>query len=230
MKAPPVRRIRWAEAFRIISARHPPIEVFERVAPPEDWDELIGIEELTNPRVRQSVGEVGRVDPSQRVFGPGASWVMGAFTHVGNPSRFTDGSYGVYYAARHLLTAVFETSFHYGRFLARTNEAAGTELQLRILRSRDVQGRFPDIRSGYRSLHDPDDYGPSQRFGAEVRAKGARGLVYDSVRRPGFACIAFFDPSAVPLPESGGFVRYRFDGERISDWIRLGADEAWRPL
>lgn len=37
---PPVqhRRIEWSNAFRLISSRFPPVELYETIAPKEDWD------------------------------------------------------------------------------------------------------------------------------------------------------------------------------------------------
>ena len=55
-------------------------------------DSLVELEMLTNPRVRQEVGEISLVPPEERVSGAGASWVMAPFTHIGWPSRFSDGS------------------------------------------------------------------------------------------------------------------------------------------
>ena len=60
---------------------------------------------------------IALVPPDERVSGPGASYVMAAFTHI-NPkgSRFGDGSFGVYYAAAALETAIAETVFHFEAF------------------------------------------------------------------------------------------------------------------
>jgi len=102
-------RVRWAEAFRIVSSRYPPIDLFERAADPRDWEAVARIEGRTNPRLRDALGEIALVSPEERISGPGASWVMSSFTHVGRPSRFSDGRYGVYYAARALETSVHET-------------------------------------------------------------------------------------------------------------------------
>src|SRR5271163_4471030 len=111
----PARPIDWPQAWRIIASRYPPILLFERLTPdPAVWEALIALERLTNPRVRDEVGEIALVPPDQRVSGPGASYVMASFTHL-NPkgSRFSDGSFGVYYAASELETAVAETGFHF---------------------------------------------------------------------------------------------------------------------
>ena len=114
----PTCRVDWPQAWRVIASRYPPINLFERLtADTAVWDALIALEQLTNPRVRDEVGDIALVPPDERVSGPGASYVMAAFTHV-NPkgSRFSDGSFGVYYAAAALETAIAETVFHFEAF------------------------------------------------------------------------------------------------------------------
>ena len=117
-------RVRWREAWRIIASRYPPIALFERVSDnPAVWDVLIELEQATNPRVRDEAGEIALVPPERRVTGPNASWVMAPFTHINrHGSRFSDGSYGVYYAARSLQTAIKETGYHFARFASDSND------------------------------------------------------------------------------------------------------------
>ncbi len=222
-------RVRWAQAFRVINSRYPPVDVFERVADPEDFEALLWLEQLTNPRVRDAAGDIALVPKDERVSGPGASWIMGAFTHTGYPSRFSDGSYGVYYAARFLETAIAETAYHFGRFLRATSEARGTEIQLRVLISPRVDSVFHDVRRGYPALHDPDDYGPPQALAKVLRAAGSNGLVYASVRHASKACLAVLRPKAISKPRQGPHLTYHFDGKRIDRWIRIG-EERWNAL
>ncbi len=226
---PPERRIRWAKAHRAISSRYPPIDVFERIADPRDWDALFAIESLTNPRVREQWGEISLVPPDERVSGEGASWVMSAFTHIGRASRFSDGTFGVYYAAQALETAVRETAYHLGRFLSSTAEPRGTELELRVLVSIGLDHRYHDVRGAYPELHAPDDYAAPQALARALRAAGASGIAYDSVRDPGGHCLAVLRPKAVPVPIQGPHLRYHFDGARIDRYIRIG-DERWKAL
>ncbi len=128
------RRVEWPRAWRIIASRHPPIDLFERLTPdPAVWGALIALEELTNPRVRDEVGDIALVAPEDRVSGPGASYVMASFTHR-NPkgSRFSDGSYGVYYAAARLATAIVETVYHFEAFARDGNDPPRME-DMRVL-------------------------------------------------------------------------------------------------
>jgi hypothetical protein len=203
----------------------------DSVHPPEpgDWDTLLRIEEMTNPRVREAAGEIARVPVGERPSGPGASWIMAAFTHLGWPSRFSDGSYGVYYAARALETAVRETAYHFGRFLAATAEPRGTEVEIRVLISKGVEQRFHDVRTGHPELYLPDDYHPSQAFAAPLVASGSNGLIYNSVRHENGTCLAVFRPKAIPCPKQGPHLRYHFDGHRIDRWFRIG-EKKWRAL
>lgn len=229
MKTPETVRLRWKRAYRIINSRYPPIDVYERVADPADWESLHAIEELTNPRVRQEWGDISMVPPAERVSGTGASWIMAAFTHVGNPFRFTDGSYGVYYASAALETAVHETAYHFGRFLSQTREPAGTLMDMRTLVSQRLDESFHDVRTGFPSLHQ-QGYAAPQRVGARLRRACSNGIVYKSVRHPPSGeCLAVFRPKAIPIPIQGPALQYYFDGTRIGRWFQIG-DSEWRTL
>src|SRR5918996_3675073 len=179
---PGLRQLRWTQATRIIASRYPPVPLFERVSSdPAVWEALIAAEMLVNPRIRNDVGEIHLVPPNERVSGPGASYVMAAFTHL-NPrgSRFSDGTYGVYYAGREFETALRETAYHFGRIAADSRDGVRYE-DMRVLVSK-VDARFHDIetlpRATRRRLLDPDSYATSQPFGAWLREAGSNGLVY----------------------------------------------------
>ena len=219
---PPERRVRWPAAQRILPSRFPPIQLFERLTDdPGDWEQLAAIESLTNPRLRDEIGLIRLVPVEERVSGPGASWVMASFTHL-NPegSRFSDGSYGVYYAARELVTAIAETVFHLGRFYAATADPPHAE-DMRTLSGR-IDARFHDLRGGdrlWQSCLDPEDYAASQALGLRLRAGGSNGLVWPSVRHAGGQCLGAFRPKAVGIPVQGRHLRYHWDGARISRYF-----------
>lgn len=218
MSAAPEIDLFWPDSCRLIPSRFPPVSLFERVAEPADLDIVFAIEALGNPRLRQQVGELSLVPPAERISGPGTSAIMAAFTHL-NPegSRFSDGSYGVYYAAESLETAVAEVSHHRARFLARTAEPP-LELDLRCYRLA-VRSRLLDVRGQGRPLHDPQDYSAAQAFARGLRERGHPGIVYDSVRRSGGQCVALFTPRAAQPPaRQAEHVSLVWDGERISAW------------
>lgn len=207
--------LRWQKSYRIVAAKHPPINVFENIVSARQMDMAWYLEGLTNDRLRDESGEAPLVAPSERVTGPGASIVMAAFTHLGRPSRFSDGSYGVYYAAHSLETAVRETAYHRGRFLAATREPP-CEIDMRAYVGRPLRPLMDLRPARYANLHDPDDYGPSQAFAKPRRERGEWGFVYRSVRHEGGECIAAFRPQAVSIPHPGAALAYVWDGERIA--------------
>jgi len=223
-RSPVRRRIVWRRTYRLIPARYPPIALFERLADPDDWETLLAVEGLTNERIRDEVGDVRLVPLEDRVTGPGASWVMAAFTHLGRSSRFSDGSYGVYYTARSRDCAVAETVYHMGRFLAATAEPA-CDLDMRVLVA-GIDAELHDIRrSRLPDVYDPDDYRASQAFGRGLRERGSGGIVYRSVRHADGECVAAFRARVVrPLPRGDSQLLYHWDGTRIDRYYDYAAD------
>lgn len=231
--APPVRRIVWASATRIVASRYPPIDLYERVSlDPAVWEALIAAEQLTNPRLRDAVGEIKLVASEDRVSGPGASYVMAPFTHL-NPkgSRFADARHGAYYAADNLPTAIAETAYHFARFAADSRDGPRYE-DMRVLVGR-IDAALHDIEhwddpARERAL-DPDDYEFSQSLAASLREADATGLHYPSVRRAGGHCVAMFRPVAVGLPLQTKHLQYHWDGTAVRRYFDF-EDGAWVEL
>ena len=213
--------VAWTGAVRIIRSAYPPIDLFEDIADPADWPLLISAEQKTNPRIMETIGNLDLVPVARRVGGAGASWLMAPFTHISpdRPSRFTDGSYGVLYAGKSFETALFETIHHHGRFMARTAEAAGWTSQFREI-VLTVQADLHDLREGANDAAlDPESYMASQALGRSLRANGADGLVYPSVRHDGGECAALFYPDCASAPVQGRHLDYHWDGARV-DLVR----------
>lgn len=221
---PTISVVRWPRSHRLISSRFPPIDLFDDLAPPEDWELLALAESRTNPRVLDEIGDLSLVPTNRRVSGPGASWLMAAFTHVSldRPSRFSDGSYGVYYCAKERLTALYETAWHQGRFLAATAEEPGWILQMRELIT-PVDHAFHDLRNSadIASL-DPASMTAGQALGAQLRQKGSDGIVYPSVRHSGGECLAVFWPNILSPPQQSTHWLYHWNGETI-DYVKRQA-------
>jgi len=213
----PIVSLKWRPAFRVIPSRFPAVGLFERVARPEDFDALYALEALTNDRLRDEVGDISLVPPEERLFGPGSTCIMAAFTHL-NPhgSRFSDGSYGVFYCARQRDTAIAETRYHAARFMAATREPP-MRLQMRLY-SVDAQGRVADLRKIAQTeprIVDPDDYAYTQSLGRSLRSEGALGIVYPSVRHRGGQCLAAFRTALVKNCLHAAYLEYQWNGEGI---------------
>jgi hypothetical protein len=211
------RPVRLAPCHRIVASRLPTIHLFERVADPSDWDALYALESMTNPRIRNEIGELRLVPAADRVSGPNASIVMAPFTHLSpQGTRFTDGTYGAYYAADSIDTAVAETRYHAENFLRATRQGA-LELEKRCYLS-DVACELHDLRAQRRELadvYDPDSYAASQRLGRALRDAGSNGIAFESVRRAGGECVALFRPRLIQNVRQSVHLRYAWDGESI---------------
>nr|WP_246794685.1 RES family NAD+ phosphorylase [Burkholderia perseverans] len=219
----PVSRLDWAPAYRVIPTRFPAINLFDRVASADDFEALYALEAMTNDRVRAEVGHLDLVPAGERRFGPGYGPIMAAFTHL-NPqgSRFSDGSYGVFYCARSRQTAIAETRHHTGLFLAATREAPMRQ-QMRLY-TVQAQGEAADIRDWPGrdpALLDPVDYSAGQAFGRMVRGAGFAGLAYPSVRDPGGDCLAAFRTSMLRDCHHAAYLEYSWNGTAIDAVFEL---------
>jgi len=212
-KAPRAVRTTWRPSHRLIPSRFPPVGLFDRVADAGDLDAVYALEALTNDRLRDEAGELHLVPAADRIAGPGTTPIMAAFTHL-NPegSRFSDGSYGVYYCAQTLPTALAEVRYHQERFLRRTNEGP-IRLELRLYLS-DLDATLVDARR-MPGVHDPGDYGPGQQLGRALRDRGRDGVLYRSVRHDGGLCAAVFRPRVLRACRQSTHYAFHFDGTSI---------------
>ena len=215
-----VNAIVWKPCWRLVPSRFPPLGLFDRVADPGDLDIVIAIESLTNDRLRDDIGDITLVPPDERVSGPGTTPIMAAFTHL-NPegSRFTDGRYGVYYAAIDIETAIAETRFHRTRFLAATNQPP-IEIDMRSYASdlvaplHDIRNRETDMPTIY--TNEPMQYASAQILAKQLHDEGSNGIVYDSVRYTGGECVAVFRPRLLTPVKQGPHYCYVWDGVKIT--------------
>lgn len=213
----------WTKGHRLIASRFPPVDLYERILNPADLETAYFLEAMTNPRLLEQAGKLSLVAPEDRVSGEGSSVIMAAFTHIGNPSRFTDGGYGVYYAGNSLEVAIAETVFHKERFLASTQEP-DTRLTMREYISKTLLP-LDDVRH-IEDLHAPDiaTYRHTQKFARAYIERGSNGLRYRSVRFPGGECIACFKPRALKVPViQGAHIEYFYNAtqQRITHFAKL---------
>lgn len=230
--AVPVHPVEWRRARRIIRSAHPPIDLFEDLADPEDWPLLISAEQKTNPRLMETIGNLDLVPPARRVSGPGASYLMAPFTHVSRdrPSRFTDGSYGVLYVADRFETALAETIHHHARFMARTRETEGWTSQFREI-VLDIALDAHDLRNGADALGealDPECHDTSRRLAAALRAAGSEGIAYPSCRDSSGECAALFHPDLASRPLQGRHLDYHWNGTRVDFYRDATGGEVFR--
>jgi len=233
-RAVPVRRVSWRPSYRLIPSRYPTVGLYDAIADPADLEVVFAIEALANPRIRDELGEITLVAKDERITGPGATPVMAAFTHLNKDgSRFSEGAYGVYYAAHSLDTAIAEVSHHRAVFLRSTDEAA-IDIDLRLITA-NVEADLHDLAepgeaanapNRFAAALDPDDYGPSQALGGELRAVESWGIRYPSVRHAGGECVGIFRPRALRHAKPAGHYALCWDGTRFTHWYEKRSPHA----
>lgn len=195
---------------------------------PTDLETVIALESATNPRILLEAGNLSLIAPAERISGPGTTPIMGAFSNA-LPSRFSDGTFGVYHAAHKQTTAVAETRFHRERLLRDAGYGA-EDLDMRVY-SCTMTGMFHDLRKGPRtsSLYDPASYAASQAYGVKLHQKNnVDGIVHRAVRdweNHGEVLVAF-RPRCVDHAIPIGYLQYRWDGERIYDVLQVAQLQA----
>ncbi|MDI1351485.1 MAG: RES family NAD+ phosphorylase [bacterium] len=203
---------------RLIPSKFPPVSLFDWANSAEELEQIALLEGLTNERLQAELGKINLIDKDDWVLGPGSTPIMASFTHIGFESRFSDGSFGVYYAASTLETAIKETRFHRERFYNASKEKPCSISMREYIAT--IKKPLLDIRnSSYSHLFNSDlaFYDQSQAFGKKIHGERHWGLLYPSVRNPDNLCVAVLRPPALTIPTQGCHLKYIWDGERISE-------------
>ena len=205
-------RVEWLKYYRIIRMV-PPIELFEDVQRnPAEWESVIESKNEDDATYWNLAGNLSNAPPTRRVGGSGANWVMSPFAHK-SPSRFSDGSFGVFYAGNSEQVAIAETIYHHERKMSDFQAAPNWTSDFQLL-----------VGSVATALHnldyvpgvlDPDNYNLSRRAGMELRNAGSDGLTWTSVRHSGGRCIGVFWPDVVAIPIATTRYSYHWDEERV---------------
>jgi hypothetical protein len=204
--------------YRIIAADLGAVAFFEQLTPGADADALLAVLSLTSPTLPASVGDRAKVPAIEWAEGPGAGWVMPAFTRRSRPTRFSDGRFGIWYVAWDLETAIAETLYHESRRLRETNEPA--QNVARQVLTANVAG-FAAILSQLGPplgplVHDPNSYDVSQQVGLYLRSRGSDAIVYRSVRRTNGTCTGLLRPRAVRGCRRAGLITCAWDGATLT--------------
>lgn len=211
---------------RLVPSQFPPIGVFDSVASADDAVSAMRLEGLTNDRMQTPVRRAALFPKEDWLVGQvGAQAVMAAFLHASpEGGRFTGPALGAWYSARSLETAVEETVYHATR---RVVAAQGLQLHATIAMrewAHTIDARFVDVRGAHKQfakLYDPNSYAVSQPFGERVRAQGAAGIVYDSVRHLHGTCFVMYRPRMVAPVKQGVHLEYRWTGEATPTVLQL---------
>ncbi len=225
MDALPITNFNRRIAYRLISSKYPPISLFDDVASKGEFEAIFALQELTNPRLQNQMGRIQLVSREQRPIGiRGFNYAPGPFVHV-DPAgtRFSPGSFGVYYAAHHVETAIKETHYHQERYLKNVVGFKYDSIHMRCLKT-TFSGQLTNIHNPRITQHDwynPEDYTAAQALGVELRKGGVDGIYYSSVRDSDKPCVALFTPKIIHDVIQTAHYEYIWDGERISKVVKM---------
>lgn len=192
-------------------------DLFDDLSPtPQDWALAQQVEDAVKPPPYQS--------PTPILHRPfeDAEW----FNAIGWPfkhwqaSRFSDGTFGVWYGCDSIETSVFETAYHWFKGLLTD---AGFEHE-RVVAERQVytvacDAALVDLRpaaSGFTGLLHKTDYSYCQSVGARLHREGHPGLITLSARHAAGHNYAVLNPAVLSAPLLKCKLSYHLEGDRIA--------------
>ena len=134
-------------------------------------------------------------------------------------SRYSDGTYGVWYGSESVESTVYESVYHWYKGLLCD---AGYERQV-VIAERKVytvacSAALLDFRKAcneHADLLHPSDYAFCQSVGARIHREGHPGLLTPSVRRPAGENVAIFNPDVLSNPRHYCELTYRLEGDLV---------------
>jgi hypothetical protein len=206
--------VKWSgEAFRLIPSRFPPVNVYEGLIANDQQNEIVAVENLTNPRLR-SLSRFQRTVQGDASADPRLqNWNLAPFAY-GNPdgSTFFDEDRPCLEVAFERQTALAVSVAKRQSFMEATREAP-IGLDMRMLCT-PVIGNFWDLRDVLGLLSELDK---QQRYelGAKI-PEGAQGILYRPAERPAGTCLAIVTGAVLQRSRQTVHFRYVWDGNRIS--------------
>lgn len=187
--------------YRLINSKFPPIHLFDDVASQDEFEALYALQERTNPRIQNQIGNLNLIDLKEIPFGiEGCSYASAPFTHV-NPdgSRFSDGMFGVLYIADTIDTAIKEVKYHQNKYWQNVPELNFERFVFRGLTCNfDEQGTLDALSCAENDpIYLSDNYSSSQALGIDIVKNGHLGIRYRSVRHEGAICWGLTTPRHV---------------------------------
>lgn len=218
-----------ADLARNIVSLHTSQDLFDDLsADPADWARAQEVEEEVKPPFYRSSTPL-----LDRPF-EDAAWFSAIAWPFRNwqQSRFSDGSYGVWYGADSVETTVWETVWHwYHGLLADAGfqqEGVVAERKVYAVACHAALLDFRAASARFAALLDARDYRYAQSVGARIHHEGHPGLVIQSVRRPAGENFAVFTPRVLADPRLTCQLAYRLQGQHIvvekqpgRSWLRI---------
>lgn len=195
---------------------------------PADWELVAAASAKLDSRFSSILGNLSNVPINRRVAEPGASVVMAPFIHCSpnHPNRFSDGSFGIYYAGNSEELALAETIHHHAKFMLVDQSAPCWTSGFQLVEG-SIDRDLHDV-DAVPGARDPADYRLSQQIGKVLRSAGSEGLTWMSVCLLGGKCIGVFWPNVVSIPIPVASYRFHWDGARVDLIENVNSGEIFR--
>jgi hypothetical protein len=182
------------------------------VADPADTRVLIAHELATKP-AREPVPIISRPFEDAALYDPMQAAIEWPFEHPCR-TRYSNGSFGVWYGARTLETSIRETVHHFRRNTLASEIAARSRVpiyQERRVHRVHCSAMLVDLRALCAQeprLLEPNDYSYCQALGAQLREAAMPGLQSLSARHAGGEIAAVFLREALSDPRDVCYLTY----------------------
>lgn len=152
-------------------------------------------------------------------------------------SRFSDGSFGVWYGCDSVETAVFESAYHWYRGLLcdagfEREPAIGKRKLYSVACNAALLDFRPVIHNKYPDLIHKTDYTFAQSTGARIHREGHPGLLTASARHQDGENYVVFNPAVLSNPRHHCHLIYRLGTQHIVvektpgiAWLEISIDE-----
>jgi hypothetical protein len=212
------------DIFRNIVSIHDSQNLFDDLSSnPEEWRLAQQVEDEVKPQPYLSTQPI--------IYRPfeDAQW----FNAIGWPfkhwqsSRFSDGSFGVWYGSESIETTAHETVHHWFNGLLRDagfGPSHHTTQGVDIIAERKIynvrcDAALIDLRFVAKQnlgLIHPSNYSDTHGIGARLKMEGHPGLIAPSVRRPSGDNYAILNPGVLSSPRHNSYLTYKLRGETIT--------------
>lgn len=182
---------------------------------PAEWLLAQKVEdEIKPPPYRSSTPIIDRPFEDAKWF----SAIIWPFKHW-QASRFSDGTYGVWYGSDSIETTVYESAYHWYRgLLSDAGFDRMTVIAERKVYSVACNAALLDFRKAaddHPDLLHPSNYAFCQSVGARIHREGHPGLLTQSVRRPAGENMAIFNADVLSNPRQNCELTYRLENDQI---------------